>query len=246
MVAYRLHFEAANLKAVEILESGRIGEPRIFSSTFTMDVRDRDNIRLDADRGGGTLHDIGIYCINAARYLFRDEPEEVFAWTAARDDRRFEEVEEMAACTLRFPGQRLATFVASFGAADVSSYRVVGTEGDLVVEPAYEYAGELGHRLTVGGRTREKTFAKRDQIAPELMHFSECVLEGRDPEPSGEEGLADVRIIEALYESARAGAPVRLGEMPRVGRRPTIEQERRAPPVEKPEVVRATPPSGGG
>ncbi len=78
MVAYRLHFEEANLKVVETLKSGKIGEPRIFNSVFTMDVKKGD-IRLQKELGGGTLYDIGVYCINAARYLFQAEPESVFA-----------------------------------------------------------------------------------------------------------------------------------------------------------------------
>jgi predicted dehydrogenase len=69
MIAYRLHFEEANMKAVEIVRSGKLGQPRIFNSVFSMQVRPR-NIRTDKEMGGGTLYDIGIYCINAARYLF--------------------------------------------------------------------------------------------------------------------------------------------------------------------------------
>ena len=65
MTAYRLHFNRANLEAIKIVR-GRIGEPRIFNSLFTMQVKG-GNIRLQKDLGGGTLYDIGIYCINAAR-----------------------------------------------------------------------------------------------------------------------------------------------------------------------------------
>ena len=99
------------------------------------------NIRLRRETGGGTLCDIGIYCINAARYLFRDEPMEVFAFTANTGETRFREVDEMTSAMLRFPGERLATFTCSFGAADVAAYQVVGTKGDVRVDPAYEYAG---------------------------------------------------------------------------------------------------------
>ena len=141
MTAYRLHFERANLKAIEIATSGTIGEPRLFDSVFTMQVMDKDNIRLSRSKGGGPLWDIGLYCVNAARYLFQAEPEEVLATTANGGDPRFEEVEEAASAILRFPEGRLATFSCSFGAADVSSYRIVGTKGDLRVEPAYD-AGE--------------------------------------------------------------------------------------------------------
>ncbi len=134
MIGYRLHFEEANLKAVEVVKSGRLGEPRIFSSVFTMQVEDPDNIRLNPiEQGGGTLYDIGIYCINAARYLFRAEPIEVSALSANRGDRRFRNVDEMTSAVLRFPGERLAAFTSSFGASSHGSYRIVGTKGDVLV-----------------------------------------------------------------------------------------------------------------
>src|SRR6185503_17486744 len=78
MVAYRLHFEQANLEAIEIAKSGRIGKVRLFNSVFSMQVQE-GNIRTDAEKGGGPLYDIGIYCINAARYVFQAEPMEVAA-----------------------------------------------------------------------------------------------------------------------------------------------------------------------
>ncbi|MFO1533967.1 MAG: Gfo/Idh/MocA family protein, partial [Thermoplasmatota archaeon] len=109
MVAYRLHFEKANLEAIRIIQSGRIGEPRLFESAFTLSVREGD-IRLQKELGGGTLYDIGVYCINAVRSLFRDEPEEVFAYTANSGERRFREVEESTGVLMRFPKERLAVF----------------------------------------------------------------------------------------------------------------------------------------
>jgi predicted dehydrogenase len=108
MVAYRLHFEEANLKAAEMTRSGKLGEPRIFDSLFTMQVK-AGNIRVQGE-GGGALYDIGVYCINAARALFAAEPVEVFAWSANNGERRFREVDEMTAAVMRFPGERLATF----------------------------------------------------------------------------------------------------------------------------------------
>ncbi len=239
MVAYRLHFERANLEAIEVARSGRIGEPRLFSSTFTMHVVP-GNIRLKKALGGGTLYDIGIYCINAARGLFREEPVEVRAAAAGTSG----EVEETIAAVLRFPGERLATFTCSFGAADVSEYRLVGTKGDLALEPAYEYAMALQHRLTLDGERKERRFAKRDQFAPELLYFSDCVLKNHQPEPGADEGLADVRIIEALYRSAKIGQPVELGPYEK-RERPSLEQEIRRPPIEKPRTVHTQAPSGG-
>ena len=244
MVAYRLHFERANLEAIELARSGKLGEVRFFGSLFGMNVQDEDNIRLRAQHGGGPLYDIGTYCINAARYVFGAEPEAVTAQLSEGFDERFHEVEEQAAVTLRFPGGRLASFVCSFNAADVSCYDVVGTKGHLRVDPAYEYVGALKHRLKVGERTRERTFAGRDQFAPELLHFSECVLGGREPEPNGREGLADVRVVQAILRAAREGREVRLGPFD-PGRRPSLDQEIHRPPVQpKPEEIHASGPSG--
>jgi glucose-fructose oxidoreductase len=242
MIAYRLHFEAANLTAVEAVKAREIGEPRIFNSTFTMQV-EQGNIRVRPETGGGTLYDIGIYCINAARYLFRAEPEEVVAFSANNGERRFRGVDEMTSAVLRFPGERLAAFTSSFGAADVSRYQVVGTKGDVALDPAYEYAEGLKVTVTVDGKKRTREFAKSDQFAPELLHFSDCVLRGRDPQPGGREGLADVRIIEALYRSAKTGRPVKLGRFPPPPR-PTLRKEERRPAVRKPKLVKARSASG--
>ncbi len=245
MTAYRLHFEGANLEAIETVRSGRLGLPRLFASVFTMPVEDDDNIRLGPhEKGGGPIYDIGIYCINAARYLFRDEPTEVSAWSATRDAKRFEKSGEMMACLLRFPEERLASFTCSFGAADEGWYEVVGTKGSLHLDPAYEYAQPLELSVTVDGRTRKQKFAKRDQFAAELVHFSDAVLRGKDPEPSGREGLADVRVIRALLESAKTRRPVRLDEFER-RRRPSPSQEIRKPPGSKPRLIHVEAPSGG-
>ena len=237
MTAYRLHFDKANLKAVEIVRSGKLGNPRLFASTFGMQVRP-DNIRLSRALGGGPVWDLGIYCINAARYLFRDEPEEVFAFAATGADPRFREVEESLSAILRFPQSRTASFTCSFGSADVSVYEIVGTKGSLRADPAYEYAEGLKFRVTIEGKSREHKFGKSDQFAPELLYFSDCILKGKEPEPSGKEGLADVRIIRALYRSAETGKPIKIAPTQRE-KRPTAQQEIRRPPVKKPELVRA-------
>ena len=238
MIAYRLHFEAANMTAVRIVRSGKLGDPRYFASSFSMQVRP-DNIRTDREKGGGTLYDIGIYCINAARYLFGAEPTEVFAFSSARkDDDRFKEIDETTGALLRFRDGRLAEFTSSFGAADVSSYRMVGTKGDVRLDQAYEYVYPIDVYVTIKGKTRKQSFRKRDQFAPELEYFSDCILNDRTPEPSGMEGLADVRVIEALYRSAQRGRPVKI-EAVRRTQRPSMKQTRQRPPVDKPELVHA-------
>lgn len=244
MVAYRLHLEAGNLEAIRLVESGKLGDVRFFTSDFAQQVVE-DNVRVKESSidGGGPVYDMGIYCINAARYLFRAEPHEVFAITASKDEKRFQRAEEMASVVLRFPDDRLATFTCSFGASDISRYCLVGTKGSLTVDPAYEYAMEIKHEITIGNKTRTRKFPKRDQFAAELVYFSNCILEDKEPEPSGLEGLADVRIVQAIYESAHTGRLVVLPELP-AKKRPSLEQEIRRPAHQKPTTVKVKSPSG--
>jgi predicted dehydrogenase len=209
MLAYRLHFEEANLQAVEIVQSGKIGEPRIFSSLFTQQT-EAGNIRLEEEKGGGTLDDIGIYCINAARHIFQDEPIAVFATSANNGEERFSEVDEMTTAILRFPNDRLATFVCSFGAGKVSTFQVVGTKGDLRVDSAYGLQDEIKHTLTIGGEQQERSFDPPNQLVAEFIYFSDCILQGKEPKSSGKEGLTDVQIIQALYRSIETGGFVTL------------------------------------
>ena len=240
MIAYRLHFDPANLAAIDLITSGRIGEPRLYSASLTMQVGE-GNIRLDRHRGGGALLDIGIYCINAARYLFRDEPMEVFAFSVNNGERRFHGVAEGYGGLLRFPRERLAQFVCSFGAADSSWYQVVGTKGDVCLDNAFEFAMETTLESTVRGKTRSRVIPTRDQPAAELVYFSNCILERIRPEPSGAEGLADARVIRALHRSAQLGKPIPLAPFPAKDR-PTKKQQIIRPAVREPELYHAESP----
>jgi predicted dehydrogenase len=241
MTAYRLHFARSNLDVIQLLQSGKIGDPRIFNSLFTMQVKE-GNIRLRRALGGGPLYDIGIYCINAARYLFRAEPIEVFAFSANNDAPRFREVDEMTSAVLRFPGERLASFTCSFGAADTSQYEVIGTQGVLRLTRAYEYAEKAELAWIKNHTSRRRTYAPRDQFAAELAYFSDCVLQDKEPEPSGIEGLIDVHIIRCLQQSAQSGLPVKPRELGRQ-RRPSPRQQISRPAVTRREEVNASGPS---
>jgi glucose-fructose oxidoreductase len=236
MTAYRLHFEGVNLAAMDLARSGQLGELKYFNSSFSMIVR-RGDIRTKRAYGGGTLYDIGVYCINAARNLFRAEPTQVSAVSVNSGTSTLSQIDETTAATLRFGDDRLATFITSFNAADVGDFRIVGTKGSLHADPAYEYAEGLEFTLTVDGETTRKKVGKRDQFAPELLYFSDCILNDREPEPSGEEGLQDVRIVEALYKSARTGKPVAIRPFSK-RQRPTGRQRISRPGVRKPALIK--------
>jgi predicted dehydrogenase len=238
MTAYRLHFEPTNLTSVDLVKKGQIGEPKLFSSTFTMELRP-GNVRGKPLPGSGPLYDIGTYCINAARGLFHAEPEEVFAFFA---DGKAQRHDAQTAALLKFPKGRLATFAVSFEGFHDSRYEVVGTKGVLTANPAYQHKGPLKQTVKVGDKEKKRTFAARDQVAAELVEFSRCILEDREPEPSGEEGLLDVRVIEALQRSAKTQEPVRLKARSR-RRRPSLRQAKRLPaPRHKPRLVKVAPP----
>jgi predicted dehydrogenase len=244
MIAYRLHFEAANLEAIKLAQSKRIGDLKLFNSVFTMQVKDPSNIRLDeVEKGGGPLYDIGIYCINAARYLFKAEPIEVYAMTNSSKDSRFKRIDESVSCSLKFPDGKLATFSISFGAFGSADFDLIGTRGRIRLEKAYEYSTTMALKIYEDRKVITKKYPKRDQFAPELLYFSDCIQKKKKPEPSGEEGLADIKIIEALLLSIDLGTPITLDEINKKTR-PSEAQKITRPSFAKPRLFNVIGPSG--
>ncbi len=241
MLAYRLHFNDANLQAIALAKSGKLGEVRYYSCVFGMQVA-APNIRVSHEQGGGPLYDLGVYCINAARYLFAAEPTEVFGFTASNGDPRFKETEEMANALLRFPGDRLAAFTCSFGAADNCVVELVGTKGTLRMDPAFSYQEPIHWTLTVGEKKSEKTFPKGDQFGPELLYFSDCIRKGKRPEPDGYEGWADVRAMTAIFKAEASGRSVKIDPV-EPQKRPKPSQEIKRPSAKKPALVKVKKPT---
>ncbi len=241
MTAYRLHFEPMTLKAVELTNDGTIGEPRLFSAINAQNV-DGGNTRLDGSLGGHPLLDLGIYCVNAARYLFRDEPEEVCAYAATGADPKFKGVPEMVSAVMRFPGERLAMISCGFGEAKASTVHMIGAKGDIRMDPAFSFAADRAMVVTVGKDIKTHAFKHQDQIAPEIVYFSECILKNRQPEPNADEAIADLLVIEAMMHSIQRGTAVPL--QPAAGKpRPSRKQLITRPAVKEPELVNAAAPS---
>ncbi len=202
MVAYRHHFGAAHRDAMNMAHTGRLGDLRSFHSCFVVQVH-LHNIRTVRAAGGGTLPDLGVYCINTARQLFQADPIHVTGFATTRDDDpRFAEVEEMFTAVLGFAGPRIATFTCGFGSARYMTYDILGTSGTLDLDPAYDYAGDIRSELILDGKRETRIFPREDQFAAQIDYFAECVRDGRDPAQSGAQALTDVRIIEQLYRSS--------------------------------------------
>ena len=213
MVAYRLHFDPATLGAIELARDQRAGELRIFASTFSSPV-ERGDIRLQR-KGRGGLFDLGIYCVNAARMVFRSEPVEVMAMHAGQGSGRFREVPEMTAALLRYPGERVAMFVCSLNAYRGSSWTALTTKRLVRMEPAFTYHDPLVVQLRSDRTNRTRRYGVHDQFAAELDHFVARVRSGRKAEPSAREGEADIMILDAIDRSARSGRRIRLRGIPR-------------------------------
>ncbi len=232
MTAYRLHTEPATLEAIDMIRRGEIGDPRIFTSVFSFPMA-AGNHRLKAEHWGGALQDIGVYCINAMRHLFQSEPTEIIAAAATMpNDPRFAEVPEMVAATLRFPGERIAQFVASFGADDLDQYRVVGTTGQIEVSSGYRFDRQITLHVTKGGTTEVKAYPQYDHFSSQAHYFSNCILNGVRPEADGGDGLADVAIMRAIEKAVETGQAQKLA-LPARDQHPVKEFGKEFPMAEK-------------
>jgi len=232
MTAYRLHNEPGTLEVLRLIREGAIGTPRIFSSVFGFQSTP-DNHRLKAEHWGGPLQDLGVYCVNAARHIFAAEPVEAIAMTVRGDnDPRFTEVEESIGATLRFPNGGIAQFVASFGCAGIDQYRIVGSEGEISLNPGFRFETATRMRLTRGAETTERVFPQTDHFAGQTAYFAECILNGTRPESDGEEGLADMRALLAIERAANTGAPQPISNPPRP-RHPTPDMARVLPVTDR-------------
>jgi predicted dehydrogenase len=211
MVAYRCRYEPYNREAIRIAQSGELGRTKVIVSEHGFNIGDPKQWRLNKElAGGGSLMDIGIYALNASRYLSGEEPTELTAMTyTTPGDVRFKEVEETINFQLRFPSGILANCSSSYGYDSQNRYRVVGTDGWVELEPATIYSG-LRMRVHRKNVLEEVQLPVRDHFALEMDHMSECVMENKEPLTPGEEGLRDLRIMMAIYEAGRTGKTVKL------------------------------------
>ena len=211
MVAYRCRYEPYNQEAIRIARSGELGATQVILADAGFNIGNPDQWRLKKDlAGGGSMMDIGIYALNASRYLSGEEPTEVNALMYnAPGDPRFKEVEENVNFQLRFPSGAMANCTSSYGYFPQSHYRVVGTQGWLDMDPATWYSG-LRMKVARKNTVAEVELPVRDHFAMEMDHMSQCAMDNREPLTPGEEGLKDIRLILAVYEAARTGKTVKL------------------------------------
>jgi predicted dehydrogenase len=212
MIAYRKYFEPASLALKKLVKSGKLGRLKILHSAFTINLPPGSKTPAwqlsRAQAGGGSLVDVGVYCVNTVRWLLDREPIEASAYAWSFDPARFSEVEENIAFQLKFPAGIVLQASSSFGAAKGSFLHVHGEKGWAALDPAYPY-NERRHLFgEINGRWFQKEFRPMDEFALELDAFADAIRLGRDPEPDGLEGLRDVVVMQAIYRSARENRPV--------------------------------------
>ena len=211
MIAYRCRYEPYNREAIRIAQSGDLGPTQMILADAGFKAGDPTQWRLNKHMaGGGSMMDIGIYALNAARYLTGQEPDEVNAmiYSTPRDP-RFKEVEEHVTFQLHFPSGILANCSSSYGYFHQSHFRVMGTEARLCMDPATWYSG-LRMWIERGNTIEQKDIQEVDHFAAEMDHMSDCVMQNKQPLTPGEEGLRDLTIISAIYEAARTGNRVKV------------------------------------
>jgi predicted dehydrogenase len=204
MIAYRCHYEPIHLRAIQLIRDGKLGQVQTISSCFGFKIEPGEWRLSKKLAGGGPLYDVGIYSLNACRYLTGEEPAQISAYASTIDhDGRFKEVEENAAWTMRFPSGIVASCSTSYGANLTGNFKVYGSKGWLQIDPAFNYDGVHLH-AQLGGQAVDELSSSRDpyQFQNEADHFSHCVQNNLEPQSPGEEGLKDMRYLAEIYRSA--------------------------------------------
>ena len=210
MVAYRKYFDPASIALKKLATSGKLGRLVLMHSAFTF-VLGKKGAAWHLDRklsGGGALMDIGIYCINTARWIARRDPIEATGYMWSNDPQRFNEVEESISFRLNFPEGLVLEASASFGAAQSHFLTVHGDRGWAALNPAFAYDEDRRLFGKINGRWFEKIFKVTDEFALELDALAASIRARRDPEPDGIEGLRDMVIMQAIYRAARENRTV--------------------------------------
>ncbi|GGM08942.1 Gfo/Idh/MocA family protein [Deinococcus aerophilus] len=211
MTAYRCQYTPHHWRARDLIQNGELGAVKLIHSVNVQVEPDEGQWRLrDGLAGGGSLLDVGLYCLNTIRFLLGEEPSEVYAQTfSTPNDDRFAEVEESVAWQMTFPSGVIAHCSCSYGAAHARTLDVFGADARLTLDPAFDYTN-LRLKVSTPQTITEHRLPEADQFALEIDHFSACIERDRVPFTPGEEGLQDQRLMAAIYQSAREGRPVTL------------------------------------
>jgi xylose dehydrogenase (NAD/NADP) len=214
-VEYRMHVQPAVRMMRELVADGFIGDVAHVHGNMSqrlMEINpDPDQWRLNPDLAGagGSVTDLGVYSINTTRYVLGEDPLAVSGATWSGTEAFTSIPDERAAFTVEFPDGVLASCSASQNAYRASNLRVIGTDGELLLEDAF-LGGERELTVTRGETTITTGFGQIRETRRSLEHFGDHILTGTPVERDGHHGLVDQRAIDAVYEAAEQGERVEL------------------------------------
>lgn len=216
MVAYRMQTDPAIRRTRELVQNGFIGTPVLVHAHMAQRLLDLiptpDQWRLDPDLAGlGTsITDLGIYPINTSRFVLDSTPEHV-SGTLRSDADEFDRVpDERATFEVGFDNGVVAACSASQNAHMTSRFELVGTDGRITLDPAFNADSRRTLLVERGDTTARITFQQIDQMLEEFDYFADRIIGGGEIIPDGEHGLVDMRVIEAVYEAGSAGQRIQL------------------------------------
>ncbi|MEH2370052.1 Gfo/Idh/MocA family protein [Nostoc sp.] len=219
MIAYRCQYEPHHRAMIQMIRSKELGTVKVIQADNGQNQGgDLNQWRLKrALAGGGSLPDVGIYCLNATRYLTGEEPIAISAQIfSTPGDRRFKEVEESVTFQLRFPSGILGICSTSYGFHEGRRFRVFGSDAWGQLDPGFSYSGL---RMMVSRKSPSNSMAEnisevrigeKNQFALEIDHMADCVIQNKQPHTPGEEGLQDQKLIALIYEAAQTGKTITL------------------------------------
>jgi len=215
MIAYRCQYEPHHRALIAAVRSQQYGPVRLIEAVNGQNDLPNGQWRQDrAMAGGGSLPDVGLYCLNATRYLTGEEPIEISATiTQPKDDPRFREIEDVCAFTLRFPSGIVAACSSGYSFHENRQLRVMARDAWMGLDPAFSYDNitmQTGRRVGMANAIEQARFGHKNQFALEMDHFAEAIRAGRDAHTPGEEGVQDQKLIEAIYQAAAGGSAVKL------------------------------------
>ena len=232
MIAYRLQYNLAHRTLIELARTNAFGKLRLIEAVNTQhDAAPGQWRQIKALAGGGSLPDIGLYCLSAFRYITGEEPVEITGrLTRPGDDPRFREIEDVSQFTLVFPSGVFATGTAGYSMHESRRLRAVATEGWFGLDPAFSYDNlvmRIGHRAGPAQAQEQRVFTPRNQFAVEMDHFATCIRTDREPHTPGADGLQDQRSMAAIYEAAAGGGIVKMppGDRPDATRGPAPDAQ---------------------
>ena len=204
-IGYRCQFHPVHQEIIRIGQHKEMGATKVIQAGFGFRIGNPNQWRLKKElAGGGALYDVGVYCIQAARYATGEEPISVSAQEIKTDPVKFNEVDETVLWQMKFASGAIASCSTSYSSSFNSFYAAM--EGGWTrIDSAYGYGGQTG--ATSQGAIEAP---ESNMWAAQMDDFSLCVQEDRKSRVSGEEGLHDVRVLDAIYESIATEKPVDL------------------------------------